>query len=128
MIHLPSAADVARAKKDVTVLGTITDVDPDDRSGAYHQIFSVRIDDIIMRAPEIRIAIGQTVNVAVRYGDRQGLPAPIPGLALGETITLCGAYITREVAYPEPDGDWNAVIHYTHRPLGWVDYQGRHYE
>jgi hypothetical protein len=128
MIRLPSAADVARAKKDVTVRSTITEIDPDDRDGSYHQIFSVRVDDIIQRAPQIRIVVGQTVNVAVRYGDRQGLPAAIPGLALGETITLCGAYINREVAYPEPDGDWNAVIHFTHRPLGWVEYMGHHYE
>jgi hypothetical protein len=68
------------------------------------------------------------VNVAVRFGDTESLPAAVPGLAVGETITLCGAYVPASQAYPEADGDQAAVIHYTHHPIGWVEYQGKRYK
>jgi hypothetical protein len=32
------------------------------------------------------------------------------------------------MAYAEADGDQAAVIHYTHHPLGWVEFQGDRYE
>jgi hypothetical protein len=130
LIRLPSEQQVARATSDVTVHGVITEIDPETRNhnGGRHQIFSVQIDRVIRHTASAPVKVGQTVNVAIRFGDGQGLPDPVPGLALGEPITLCGAYVKFEAAYPEEDGDRHAVIHYTHHPIGWVEYKGVHYE
>ncbi|MDB4897831.1 MAG: hypothetical protein JWN15_4093 [Firmicutes bacterium] len=130
MIRLPSEQQVASATSDVTVHGLITEIDPDVRNhnGGRHQIFSVQIDQVIMHTASAPVTAGDVVNVAIRFGDGQGLAHAIPGLAVGQPITLSGAYVKFDTAYPEQDGDRHAVIHYTHHPIGWVEYQGVHYE
>lgn len=131
MFRLPSDSELARSPRSaVAVAGVITEIDPDRRNsqGARHQIFSVRVDEVRSDAGHAGIFVGEVVNVAVRYGDAIGLTSPVPGLAVGQAIALCGAYIVVASAYAEPDGDKNAVIHYTHHPVGWVEYQGQHYQ
>lgn len=131
MIHLPTLmADLQGQRARVTVSSVITEIDPDHHSmnGARHQLFSVQITNVLADRNHTGIAGNQVVNVAVRYGDSESLPEAIPGLAVGEPITLCGAYVPAQFAYGEADGDQRAVIHFTHHPVGWVEYQGKHYE
>lgn len=128
MIRLPSLVDLDRAARlRVTVAGTITEIDPDDTQGVRHQIFSIRVDEVIDDPDHAGVSAGEPVNAAIRYGDPGAMPQPIPDLAVGEPITLCGAYVPAEQAYPEADGDLAAVIHFTHRPFGWVEYHGVRY-
>lgn len=131
MFRLPPDSELKHAPRAVvTVVGLITEIDPDRRSasGARHQIFSVRVDEIRSDAGRSGVSVGEVVNVAVRYGDATGLANPVPRMAVGQEISLCGSYIVLQSAYPEADGDRNAVIHYTHHPVGWVEYQGRLYQ
>ncbi|HEY3364897.1 MAG TPA: hypothetical protein VGK74_07595 [Symbiobacteriaceae bacterium] len=114
----------------VTVMGTITELDPDqqDHQGARHQILTIRVDEIITAPAGTALAVGDEVNLAFRFGDGASIDEPVADLAVGEPITVQGAFVPEQDAYGEPDGDRKAVIHFTHRPLGWVEYHGRHYE
>ncbi|WP_338134883.1 hypothetical protein [Paenibacillus alvei] len=90
------------------VKATIVKVYPDrERRGAMHQHFDV---------------------VAIRYGDHMGLAEPISGIAEGQEIELQGEYIDHGHAYATEDNrDRSPVIHFTHRPVGYVIYQGKEY-
>lgn len=72
--------------------------------------------------------IGQEAFCAIRYGDHLGLPGPIPGLAVGQSIELQGEYIDKNHAYPSIGNPDDPVIHYTHHPVGFVVYHGHRYE
>jgi hypothetical protein len=130
MIHLPPNLGLLQPHRVLlTVSGTITEIDPNHRShmGATHQIFSIQVRQIVQDSDHSGVAIGDVINIAVRFGDRQSLAAPISGLQVGAAIMLSGAYITASAAYGETDGEHNAVIHYTHHPIGWVEYHGHRY-
>jgi hypothetical protein len=113
----------------VTVDGLIEEIDPDreNSEGVMHQIFSVTVTAVEDDSEQSGVAKGETVNVAVRYGDPSALPERVPGLAVGQAVTLKGIYIPKSQAYTEEDGDRNAVIHFTHHPVGWIEYQGEQY-
>ncbi|MCL6516864.1 S53 family peptidase [Alicyclobacillus sp.] len=65
--------------------------------------------------------------VAIRYGDSEGLPGPIPGLEAGREIELQGRYIPSWLARPGHGNPGEAVLDETHHPFGWVVYEGRMY-
>lgn len=112
----------------VTVAGSIQEVDPDDTSGNKHQLFAITVEQVVDNPSHAALKKGDIVNVSVAFGERRALPERIPDLAAGKPIRLRGAFIPKSSAYPEPDGDWEPVIHFTHHPLGWVEYQGKRYE
>lgn len=118
-------------RKLVTVVGRITEMDPrrQDQRGVPHQIFTMEIRQVLDNRMRTDAADGQLVTAAIRYGDAESIPEPIPGLKAGQPIALRGVYIARQDARDtDGDGVRLAVIHFTHRPLGWVLYQGRRYE
>lgn len=132
MIRIPHWTLLRRQKHRVVVAvaGQIAEHDPDDQDleGTLHQIFTVRVEEVLEDRHDSGVAVGQIVTVAVRYGDPSGIPAPIAGVAEGDPIEICGVYVRAEDAYAQPDGEQNPVIHFTHRPLGWVAFEGRRYE
>ena len=119
-----------QSRKAVTIAGVITEVDPEqqDNEGALHQIFTVQVKEIIDEARETALSEGDLIYVAVRHSDPSGLREPIAGITAGQAVELRGAYIAPEDAYEVPGRDRLGVIHFTHRPLGWVEYQGRRYQ
>lgn len=133
MFRWPSRYAIERSRQQrlvVTVSGTIARYDPDeqDDSGALHQLLTVTVEEMSPgsgRQPDLEA--GQRVHVAIRYGDGEGLPEAIQGLKTGAPIELQGAFVPAEEAYEQEDGLRLAVIHFTHRPLGWVKYQGKLY-
>ncbi|HWI63138.1 MAG TPA: hypothetical protein VNT75_14920 [Symbiobacteriaceae bacterium] len=132
MFRWPSRAVLDRSRKlrlIVTVTGTITDYEPDqqDESGTLHQILVIRVEKLDAAGRQPDLEEGQEVHVAIRYGDPSGLEQPIAGLTEGAPIEMQGAFISAEEAYEQEDGRKLAVIHFTHRPLGWVKYQGKTY-
>lgn len=116
----------------VHVMAVITKVYPDaETKGAMHQHFFVLIKQILSikgSDPSI-VEMGKEHFVAVRYGDHLGLSEPIQGLEAGQSIELQGEYIDENHVYASPDNrDGDPCIHFTHRPVGFVIYQGKEYE
>ncbi|MDD5034010.1 MAG: hypothetical protein PHE55_04565 [Methylococcaceae bacterium] len=114
------------------VIGNIEKVfdAPAHHHGANHQHFTVKVSQqVFLRGSNKNSIEGETVFVAVRFGDNEGLDAEIPGLAVGQEIELQGEYIDSDNAYPTPDNENPVlpVIHFTHHPVGFIEYQGEHY-
>ncbi|HYF92093.1 MAG TPA: hypothetical protein VD969_07585 [Symbiobacteriaceae bacterium] len=131
MIRIPLLELLRRKKQRIIVIvaGRIAEINPDDQDteGVLHQIFTIRIDEVREDLKHSGAAVGQIVTIAIRFGDGAGMHEPIPGLAAGAPIEVCGVYVRAEDAYAQPDGEQNPVIHFTHRPLGWVTYDGHRY-
>ena len=98
---------------------------PASTTHASHEIFFVDILKIIEN-PDV-VDESNSVEVAKRYSDREGL-RPILELKEGEPITIRGVYIPKEQSYLGPDGEHHPVLHWTHHPIGWIEYQGQCYE
>ncbi|MCM3273587.1 hypothetical protein [Paenibacillus elgii] len=115
----------------VHVKATIVKVYPDrERSGAMHQHFDVKINELISikGADASLVDKNSDTFVAIRYGDNLGLADPITGITEGQEIELQGEYIDHNHAYPTEDNrDKYPVIHFTHKPVGFVIYQGKEY-
>ncbi|MGV1756985.1 hypothetical protein ACQZ6F_04130 [Rhizobium sp. A22-96] len=113
------------------VQGTIAHVfeAPDNHHGANHQHFTVTISAVLKFDGGDEDINGQTVFVAVRFGDDEGLDHEIPDLKAGEPIELQGEYIPIASAYPTDDNSNPVlpVLHFTHHPVGYVMYKGVHY-
>ncbi|PWK11327.1 hypothetical protein [Tumebacillus permanentifrigoris] len=107
----------------IHIIGTITKVLEDDTEGTKHQRFEVRVDDVhgngddysSQQVPQKR----DFLKVAVHYGtDGAGIGEhPIPNLQTGERIELQGEYIRHA-----------KVLHFTHHPVGYIEYQSERYE
>lgn len=131
MIRIP-ALDALRRLSDrdwVVVAGTITEMNPEDQDeeGVLHQIILVAVDEVVADDKRTGVTVGEVLLVAIRYGDPSGVAQPVAGLAEGEAIMICGVYVPAEEAYEQPDGEQMSVVHFTHRPLGWVEYRGKRY-
>ncbi|MBU7320521.1 hypothetical protein [Paenibacillus oleatilyticus] len=115
----------------VHVKATIVKVYPDrERRGAMHQHFDVKINELISIKGAAASLVDKNLDtfVAVRYGDNMGLAEPIKGITEGQEIELQGEYIDHNHAYPTEDNrDQSPVIHFTHKPVGFVIYQGKEY-
>lgn len=118
-----------RPHRAAQVTGRITEYDAadQDESGAKHQIFTLEVDEVVAAPVRMGLRAGDRIYVAVRHGEG-GIEHPIPMLREGESVELCGAYIPPHEAYDRDGDDRLGVIHFTHRPLGWVRYHGRLYE
>jgi hypothetical protein len=116
---------LARVKASIeTVFGG-----PANHHGANHQHFTVKINSIVRFDGGTAPPVGTVVFVAVRFGDSEGLDSEIVGLAAGKPIELQGEYIDAAGAYPTEDNTdpVRPVLHFTHHPVGFVDYDGTHY-
>jgi hypothetical protein len=113
------------------IQGTIVRVfaSPENHHGANHQQFTVKIETVLTFQGGSADITGQTVFVAVRFGDTEGLDHEIDGLAAGKPIELQGEYIASAEAYPTEDNRDPVlpVLHFTHHPVGYVLYEGVHY-
>lgn len=132
MFRWPSRHAIDRSRRQrlvVTVSGTIAKYDPDeqDDSGALHQLLTIVVAELSAAGRQPALEAGQQVHVAIRYGDSEGLPEAIQGFYTGAAIELQGAFVPAAEAYEQEDGLRLAVIHFTHRPLGWVKFQGKLY-
>jgi hypothetical protein len=119
----------------VHVEGTVITVfgGPGNHHGANHQHFTVKIDKVLaldgaqFDEPAIE---GQTVFVAVRFGDTEGLDSEIPDLREQTPIEIQGEYIAEADAYETEDNegpDKRPVLHFTHHPVGFIRYNGQYY-
>jgi hypothetical protein len=98
----------------------------ESKHGHQHLLINqIQILDIENGDPS---TVTDEIFVAIRYGDGNGLPEPIPGLEAGQPIELQGVYIPADEAYPSEDNPGDPVIHFTHHPLGFVIYQGKLYK
>jgi hypothetical protein len=61
--------------------------------------------------------------VAIRI-DESGIGGEIPNLRVGASIVIKGEFIPEDEAYKTPDNCCDAVIHFTHDPVGYVQYDG----
>ena len=113
------------------VQGTIARVfaSPENHHGANHQHFTVTIAKVLQFEGSDQDITGETVFVAVRFGDTEGLDHEIEDLAVGHTIEIQGEYIPSGTAYPTEDNvdPVLPVLHFTHHPVGYVLYEGVHY-
>jgi hypothetical protein len=119
----------------VHIKGTVVTVfdGPGNHHGANHQHFTVKAEEIValegaqFSEPDIT---GQTLFVAVRFGDTDGLDSEIPDLREQTPIEIQGEYIKDSDAYPTQDNEGAnklPVLHFTHHPVGFVRYEGQYY-
>ncbi len=95
------------SKAEVTVVGTVKKILPEDHKGTAHQRFILKVENL-------SILVAHNIDLAPR----------VP-LKVGDEVILHGEYI-----YKEKGG----VLHWTHRdprhkhPDGWICYQGKIYQ
>jgi endonuclease G len=97
----------------------------DNEGGDRHQQAILNVTEVIEGDPDINddlqrvIKERERVFLSVRFGDRMGLPRPVPGMRDGSELRVRGEWITKERAYSH-GGEKMSVIHFTHHPLGFV--------
>jgi hypothetical protein len=96
--------------------------------GDWHQHFIVHSIQVIDIEGADKSLVTDEAFCAIRYGDNLGLKERIPGLKEGEEIELKGEYIDKNHALKGIGNPGDPVIHFTHHPVGFVNYQGEHYE
>lgn len=106
----------------VTVYATIRELRGYDSDYEHQQIL---VDNIEVLDIENGSAseIPDRAFVAIRI-DEQGTDGSIPGLRVGAPIEIKGEFIPEDEAYKTPANCCDAVIHFTHDPLGYVYYNG----
>ncbi|WP_067621476.1 S53 family peptidase [Alicyclobacillus acidiphilus] len=113
----------------VRVEAVIDKVEADEHtSDGSHQQLLVRDVQVLKVWNGTQEDIDSQAYVAIRYGDADGLPSQVPGLAPGQSITLQGRYIPAADAYPSAANPGYAVIDETHHPFGFVIYNGQMYQ
>ncbi|MFC4076126.1 hypothetical protein [Salinithrix halophila] len=113
------------AKAVVTVDATIKEVRGYDEDREHQHLL---VDDIRVQEIENGSAddIPNRAFVSIRI-DEQGTEKEIPNLRAGAPIEIKGEFIPEEEAYETPHNCCDAVIHFTHDPLGYVRYDGTLY-
>lgn len=113
----------------IHVKAVIKTVEPDAQvHGVNHHhllIHEIQVLDAQGTSPAV---IPDELFCAIRYGDSLGLPGPIPGLQAGQPIELQGEYVDKNHIYPSIGNPGDAVLHFTHHPVGYVIYHGQRYE
>lgn len=106
----------------VTVSATVAEIRGYDSDYEHQHIL---VDEIEVLAVENGNAsqIPDRAFVSIRI-DEQGIEGPIPGLRAGEPIVIKGEFIPEDEAYKTPHNCCDAVIHFTHDPVGYVQYDG----
>lgn len=88
-------------------------------------IHQIQVMDTQEASPSL---VAEEVFCAIRYGDAEGLGEPILGLEPGKPIELQGEYIDEQDAYASHGNPGDPVLHKTHHPFGFVQYEGKRYE
>jgi hypothetical protein len=106
------------------VAATVSRVFPDrvSHDGAEHQ--HIWIDEL--RALDGGSDYAGNVFVAIRVTEG-GIGTDIP-FVVGTAVEMQGMFIPAAEAYPGADNDGLPVLHFTHRPVGFVEYAGKVYE
>ncbi|HDX9613031.1 TPA: hypothetical protein ROY01_004142 [Bacillus toyonensis] len=114
----------------VHVKGIIKLVEEDDSNpeGGTHQHFIITIIQVIDIKGAPKSLVDNEAFCAIRYGDNLGLKTPIPDLKKGNEIELQGEYIDKTHVKVGIGNPGDPVIHFTHHPVGFVSYNGVHYE
>ena len=97
-----------------------------DLKGNLHQHFFVNIKEIL--EGDKNLVDNNTVFVAVHYGDEEGLKEPLPGIEPGKPIIIRGKFVRAADAYKTVDNPGYPVLHFTHHPIGYIEYDGVRYE
>ena len=114
-----------RSRDVVEVAADITENLGTESQGAKHQHLIIRVTEVIKNDPDVAADIKRTqdmnerVFLSIRYGDRMGLPNPVPGVRVGLELKLRGEWIPKEKAYAHR-GEQMSVLHFTHDPIGFV--------
>lgn len=112
------------------VKAIIKKVEEDDKNnqGGWHQRFIVQGIQVIEIVGAEKSLVKDEAFCAIRYGDDLGLKERIPDLEAGEEIELKGEYIDKNHTLKRIGNPGDPVIHFTHHPLRFVNYHGKHYE
>jgi endonuclease G, mitochondrial len=114
-----------RERDVVEVSSVVVEYPGTEGAGAKHQHVIVEVKTVIENDPDVKQDLKRVTDkkervfVSIRYGDRQGLPHPVPGVAEGVTLTIRGEWIPKEKAYSH-GGEKMSVLHFTHHPIGHV--------
>ncbi|GAC1459472.1 MAG: hypothetical protein NVS2B14_08580 [Chamaesiphon sp.] len=108
----------------IRVVGTIETLfpSPDSHNGANHQ--HLILSNITVEHTEglpSGMEVASRIFVAIRFGDNEGLVDPIPFVE-GQKTRIQGEYIDAKDAYPTADNPDLAVLHFTHHPVGFVEF------
>jgi hypothetical protein len=105
----------------VTVAATIVKILPDDtdQRGGKHQRLFVRVTNVLENTGRVMVETRRDILIAIRYGDATGLSQRLKILdsGIGKQVELRGKYIPKEHLFGNKDHD---VLHYTHKPIGYV--------
>ncbi|MDB5400890.1 MAG: hypothetical protein QOF70_2765 [Acetobacteraceae bacterium] len=106
------------------VKATVSKVFPDriSHDGAEHQ--HIWIDDL--QALDGGADYQGNVFVAIRVTEG-GIGSDIP-FEVGTPVEMQGMLIPADQAEPGQDNAGLPVLHFTHRPVGFVEYEGEEYE
>ncbi len=98
---------------------------PENHHGANHQ--HLILDNIQVEYTEGMpegLEVSSEIFVAIRFGDNEGLVDPIPFVE-GQLTRMQGEYINAAEAYATEDNPGLAVLHFTHHPVGFVEFPVR---
>lgn len=106
----------------VTVQATIREIRGYDSDHEHQHLLvdQIKVEDIENGTPS---EIPDRAFVSIRI-DGRGIGGEIPSLRVGTPIEIKGEFIPEEEAYKTPHNCCDAVIHFTHDPLGYVYYDG----
>ncbi len=111
----------------IRVLGDIEKLipSPEHHNGANHQ--HLILNNITVEHTEGMpdgLQVSEQIFVAIRFGDNEGLVDPVP-FVQGERTRMQGEYIDAAQAYPTEDNPGLSVLHFTHHPVGFVEFPVR---
>ena len=113
----------------VHIQGTIVAVlsEGEGIDGGKHQHLQVEVDQTLEIQGGNGDIDGQRLFLAIRFGDPEGLPSPIPDLEAQHPIEAQGEYIDAMRAEPTTDNRNPVlpVLHFTHHPYGFIIYNGQ---
>ncbi|WP_169725445.1 S53 family peptidase [Alicyclobacillus contaminans] len=122
-------SSVTAAHPVIHISAIIRTVEPDETThGASHHHLLVTVENVLQARGVSANDIPAELFCAIRYGDSLGLPRPIPDLAPGQPMELQGEFVAVNRIYPSIGNPGDAVLHFTHHPVGFVIYHGVRYE
>lgn len=95
---------------------------PENHHGANHQ--HLILDNIQVEYTEgfpDGLEVSSEIFVAIRFGDNEGLVDPVP-FVQGQMTRMQGEYIDAAQAYVTEDNPGLSVLHFTHHPVGFVEF------
>ena len=95
---------------------------PGNHNGANHQhliLNNIKVESAKGMPPGLQVS--ERIFVAIRFGDDEGLADPIP-FVQDQLTRMQGEYIDSAQAYPTQDNPGLSVLHFTHHPVGFVEF------